>query len=134
MESSMSLPDHTTPASSGRALVNRYLDAFYLGNFDSVRPVLADEFSFRGPLIEVTGLDAFLTTADGLRRLCKGHRLLRQWEEGREVSSIYEVRIETPVGAGVVTMSEWHVARAGQLVSGIVLFDTAAFRALVPTT
>jgi hypothetical protein len=44
---------------------------------------------------------------------------------------VYEVQIETPVGAGKVTMSEWHIVRNDQLVSGLVLFDSAAFRALV---
>lgn len=117
---------------SATALVNHYLDAFYTGDFDTAGLVLADEFSFRGPFIEATGKESFLTSADGLRRIVKGHRLLRQWEDGNEVASIYELRIETPVGAGAVTMSEWHVACDGKLISALVLFDTAAFRALVP--
>jgi hypothetical protein len=29
-------------------------------------------------------------------------------------------------------MSEGHVARDGELISGLVMFDTAAFRDLVP--
>ena len=35
-------------------------------------------------------------------------------------------------GAGSVVMSEWRVARDGELTSGRVMFDTAAFRDLVP--
>ena len=130
----MTLEQETQPAVTGRALVNRYLDAFYLGDFETARLVLAEDFSFRGPFIEVTGLGSFLTSADGLRRICKGHRLLRQWEDDNEVLSVYEVQIETPTGAGAVTMSEWHIVRNDQLVSALVLFDTASFRALVPAT
>lgn len=129
--STKTFPDETHSAASARALVNRYLDAFYLGDFDTARLVLAEDFSFRGPFIEVTGLDAFLASADGLRRICNGHRLLHQWDEEDQVSSVYEVQIETAVAAGKVTMSEWHIVRNDQLVSGLVLFDSAAFRALV---
>ena len=128
----MTSPDGTHAAASARALVNSYLDAFYLGDFEAARLVLAEDFSFRGPFIEVSGLDAFLASADGLRRICNGHRLLHQWDEEDQVSSVYEVQIETPVGAGIVTMSEWDIVRNDRLVSGLVLFDTAAFRALVP--
>jgi len=128
----MTSRDETHPAVPARALVNRYLDAFYHGDFEAARLVLAEDFSFRGPFIEVSGLDAFLASAEGLRRICNGHRLLHQWDHDDQVSSVYEVQIETPVGNGRVTMSEWHIVRNDQLVSGLVLFDTAAFRALVP--
>jgi hypothetical protein len=130
----MATSDETYPEWSARGLVNRYLDAFYLGDFDTAQLVLADGFSFHGPFIEATGRGSFLSSAEGLRGIVKGHRLLRQWEDGSEVASVYEVGIESPAGAGAVTMSEWHVARDHKLVSGFVLFDTAALRALVPTT
>jgi hypothetical protein len=48
------------------------------------------------------------------------------------VSSIYEMLSETPAGAGSVVVSQWHVARDGELISGRVMFDTTAFRDLVP--
>lgn len=130
----MATSEQAPPAErSATALVNRYLDAFYTGDFDAAGRALADEFSFCGPFIEVIGRESFLASAGGLRRIVKGHRLLRQWEEEGEVCSIYELRIETPAGAGTVTMSEWHVANDGKLVSGLVLFDTAAFHALAST-
>lgn len=48
------------------------------------------------------------------------------------MSSIYEVAIETPAASGSVMMSEWHVTDGDKLRSGRVIFDTAAFRALLP--
>jgi hypothetical protein len=47
-----------------------------------------------------------------------GHRLLRQ-AEGDEVSPTYEMLIETPAGAGSVVMSEWRVARDGELITAL---------------
>jgi hypothetical protein len=40
--------------------------------------------------------------------------------------------LETPNGSGAVTMSERHTVQNGKLVAARVVFDTAAFRAIVP--
>jgi hypothetical protein len=48
------------------------------------------------------------------------------------VCSIYDFEIETPAGSGSVTMSEWCTVRDGRLTSARLVFDTAAFNALMP--
>jgi len=48
------------------------------------------------------------------------------------VCSIYDVDLQTPIGRGAVTMSEWHTVVGGKVIAGRVIFDTAAFRALMP--
>ncbi len=132
-------PSQATEAPSTRAdshapasVVAEYLTAFYRGDLDRVGQVLAQGFAFEGPFLRVEGRDGFLAGAEGLRSIVRGHRLLHQWDDGTDVSSVYEVDLETPGGRGSVLMSEWHTVRDGQLVSGRVVFDTAAFRALVP--
>ena len=120
---------HDEPASH---TVNRYLDGFYRGDFATAGAVVAADFTFKGPFLDVQGKDAFFAGAVGLQQIVRGHHLLRQWTDGEDVCSVYDVHLETPVGAGTVPMSEWHTVRDGQLVAGRVLFDTAAFRALVP--
>jgi ketosteroid isomerase-like protein len=117
---------------SSAAVVDRYLDAFYRGDLKTAGTVLADEFAFRGPFVEVAGRAEFLAGAEGLRRIVRGHRIVRRWVDGDEVCSIYDVAIESPAGRGDVTMSEWHRLRDGQIVSGRVLFDSAALRLLLP--
>jgi hypothetical protein len=117
---------------SHTALVNRYLAAFYSGDFSAARKLVADDFHFKGPFVEATDRETYFASAARLAPVVKGHRLLRQWEENNEVCSIYEVSLETPAGKGTVTMSEWHTIENGQLRSGHVILDTAAFRALMP--
>lgn len=117
---------------SAAALVNTYLDAFYAGDFGKAGTLVSDDFHFKGPFVEATNKEAFFASAARLALIAKGHRLLRQWEDGGEVSSIYEVNLETPAGKGWVAMSEWHTVRHGKLVSARLILDTAAFRALVP--
>lgn len=113
-------------------IVNAYLDAFTAGEFDKARELVADDFSFHGPFIQTDSRDAFFAGAAPLAKIARGHRLLRQWEEGDEVSSLYEFRLETPAGAGAVLMSEWHTVRDGLLRSARLVFDTAEFRTVVP--
>lgn len=113
-------------------IVNEYLQAFYSGYFDEARALVSDDFHFKGPFVEAADKEAFFSSAARLAEIVKGHRLLRQWVDGIEVSSIFEVNLQTPVARGSVTMSEWHTVRNGKLISGRVILDTAAFRALVP--
>jgi hypothetical protein len=112
--------------------VDVYLSAFYTGDFDRARSVVADDFRFDGPFVQAVGRDAFFASAEGLRSIVRGHRLRHRWVDGPEVCSVYDVDVQTPAASGSVTMSEWHSLRGGQLASGRVVFDTAAFRALLP--
>lgn len=112
--------------------VNEYLDAFYTGDVARAKALVADDFSFKGPFVEATNKQAFFESAARLAPIVRGHRLLRQWEDGDEVSSVYELELETSVGSGTVLMSEWHTVRNGRLAAGCVMFDSVAFRALLP--
>jgi predicted SnoaL-like aldol condensation-catalyzing enzyme len=117
---------------SPSTVVNRYLDAFYAGKFREAQALIADNYQFEGPFVEATNREAYFASAARLAPMVKGHTLLRQWVDGDEVCSIYDVALETPAGKGSVTMSEWHRSSQGKLTSGRVVFDTAAFRALMP--
>lgn len=119
---------HPAPAEA----VNAYLAAFCTGDFEAVRPLLAEDFAFHGPFVQVRGREPFLGSAAGLKPIVRGHRLRQQWADGDEVCSWYELSLETPVKSGSVTMSEWHTVRDGKVVSGQVVFDAAAFRAFLP--
>ena len=127
------LPVEPIPCSDRRDhAVDVYLSAFYTGDFDRARSVVAERFRFDGPFVQADGREDFFRSAEGLRAIVRGHRLLHRWVDGDEVCSLYEVHLQTPAGTGSVTMSEWHTVHDGLLVAGRVVFDTAAFRALMP--
>lgn len=115
-------------------VVNAYLTAFTSGDFDKARTLVADGFSFHGPFLKADNKEAFFAGASRLAPIVRGYRLVRQWEDGDDVCSMYEFKVETPVGAGSVLMSEWHTVRDGQLIASRLVFDTAAFRAFVPAS
>ncbi|HEV3267232.1 MAG TPA: hypothetical protein VGZ68_02410 [Acidimicrobiales bacterium] len=129
--------DHVSRQSGANVtldVVNTYLTSFYQGDFEKAKVVVSDDFVFVGPFLQVESRELFFEGAEGLRSIVRGHRLLRQWSDADNVSSIYDVTIETPAGAGSIVMSEWHVVRNDEIVSGRVIFDSAAFRALVSPT
>lgn len=113
-------------------VVMEYLTAFTSGDIDRARTLVADDFSFRGPMLQADGKEAFFEGAATLAPIVRGYRMLRQWEEGDDVCSLYEFNVETPAGAGSVLMSEWNTVHDGQLTSARLVFDTAAFQALMP--
>jgi len=118
-------------ARAGLDVVNAYLTPFYLGDFEKASAVVSQDFVFVGPFLQVESREKFFKEAEGLRTIVRGHRLLKQWSDSNNVSSIYDVDFETPAGAGSLVMSEWHVLRDGELVSGRIIFDAAAFKNLV---
>jgi ketosteroid isomerase-like protein len=118
--------------SGATKVVNEYLAAFYSGDLDAARAVVAEGYVFKGPFVEASDREAFFQSAARLVAIARGHRLLKQVEQGEEVCSLYEVNIVTAAGSAPVTMSEWHAVRDGRLASGRAVVDTAAFRALVP--
>ena len=115
-------------------VVNAYLEAFWSGDFEQARRLVVDDFSFQGPLAQADDKETFFASAAPLVPIVRGYRPLRQWAEGDEVCTVYECQLETPVGAGCVLMSEWNTMRDGRVAAARLMFDTAAFRALLPSS
>jgi predicted SnoaL-like aldol condensation-catalyzing enzyme len=109
-----------------------YIDAFTAGDLDTARNYIADDFTFNGPMLKATNKKEFFDNiSPDLLSMTRGYTMLRQFEDGDEVCSIYEYNLETPVGQGAVYMVEWNKVRDGQLTSARLLFDTAQFSALM---
>jgi hypothetical protein len=115
-----------------KQIVNAYLAAFYAGDVERARPLLAEDFTFVGPFVAANGKRSFLESAARLAPIVRGHHILRQWQDTSEVCSIFELHLQTAIGTGTVTLCEWHTIRHALLAAGRVIFDTAAFRTLVP--
>lgn len=79
-------------------VVNQYLEAFWSGDFDTARTLVADAFSFQGPFLQTDDKQAFFAGSSGLLPIMRGYRLLRQWEDGDKVCSVYEFNVGTRPG------------------------------------
>jgi ketosteroid isomerase-like protein len=119
---------------SGAEVFKAYLERFTSGDVDAAAELLTDDFTFAGPILQAKNKADFLAGSAGLGPMVRGYEMHRQWVDGDEVCSIYDFKVETPIGAGSIPMAEWSVVRDGKLVSSRLLFDTAAMTALMPTS
>jgi ketosteroid isomerase-like protein len=111
-----------------------YLERFTSGDTAGAAELLADDFRFQGPFLQSEGKAAFLEGSAQLGPIMRGVEIHRQWQDGDEVCSIYDFKIETAAGAGSIPMAEWSSVRDGKLASGRLIFDTAAMAALMPAS
>jgi SnoaL-like domain len=111
-----------------------YLERFTAGDVGGAAELLADDFTFAGPMLQASGKAEFLAGSSGLAPIVRGYTMHRQWADGDDVCSIYDFEIETPAGTGSIPMAEWSVVRDGRLVSSRLLFDTAAMTSLMPAS
>jgi ketosteroid isomerase-like protein len=119
---------------SNAEVFRSYLERFTAGDADGAAELLADDFTFAGPVLQASSKAEFLAGAAGLGPIVRGCVMHHQWVDGDQVCSFYDFNIETPVGAGSIPMAEWSVVRDGKLVSSRLLFDTAALSALMPAS
>jgi ketosteroid isomerase-like protein len=117
---------------SSAAVVRTYLDAFASGDLDGVASLVTDDFSFAGPILQSEGKAAFIEGSRTAQAIAAGYTMLRQFEDGDEVVSIYEFEVGPPATPGKVLMTEWNTIRGGKLASTRLVFDTAQFTALMP--
>ncbi len=117
---------------STTTIFEQYLDRFTSGDLDGAAELLDESFAFRGPMVQADNRADFLAGTEGLLPIVQGYDMQRIFTDGDEVCAIYDFKVATPAGAGTVPMTEWSVVRDGKLVSSRLLFDTAAFAALMP--
>lgn len=117
---------------SSTSTVEDFLTRFTSGDGDGAAELLHDDFAFHGPLVQTDNKAAFLAETAPLAPMLQGYEMHRIWEDGDEVCAIYDLKLATPAGAGSVTVAEWSVVKDDKLASQRIVFDTAAFAALMP--
>ena len=125
--SSSRTTDDAVEAGSAANTVDEFLAKYLLGDLEAARGMVREDFSFRAPLLEAAaGKDAYFAGSEQKVRSIAGFRILRQWEQDGEVSTLYELDVHTSQGAASLLMHEWHSVTAGKIASTTMLFDTAA--------
>ena len=89
--------------------------------------MVREDFVFRAPLIEGhSDKAAYFSGAANKAKHIRAFRILRQWADNNEVSTFYELDIETSVGSATMAISEWHTVVSGQIASTFMVFDSNA--------
>jgi hypothetical protein len=109
----------------GQALdiVNKYL-------LEQDVSVVADDFRFVGPVDQRTGKDAFLQLSADFAPLVAGMRMLKQFENGNDVCSIYEMDLNLPNGTSTtLKIADWVVVKDGKMVEEQIVYDAREYAA-----
>ena len=109
-----------------------YLERFTRGDVDGAAEFLDDGFDFTGPILQSASKADFLAGSAMAAAMARGCEIHRQWVDGDSVCSVYDFKVETPLGAGSIPMAEWSEIKGGKLVSSRLIFDTANMAALMP--
>jgi YHS domain-containing protein len=121
-------PAPTEPEHEALEVVNAYLAAYTSGDVDRAASLVSEDFSFQGPMRTTAGRSALRKIAAHVAANARGHRVLRQWQDGDEVCTIYQLSVETGSEATSMLVSEWNTVRRGQVASSLMLFDTGPFQ------
>jgi Cu+-exporting ATPase len=109
-------------------IVNAYLTAYTSGDVDRAESLVSEDFNFQGPMQATAGRSALRKIVAHVKAGARGHRVLRQWQDGDDVCTLYQFNVETDAHATSLLVSEWNTVRSGQVVSSLMVFDTSRLR------
>ena len=115
---------------SARETVEAYFEARTKQDFASVRSLLADGLSFRGPYDTFDNADDFVGAVSQLWGLVKAVEVRKVFDGGDDVMVVYDLVPQKAVDN--VTLAEWYHVSDGAIDSIRLIFDTAAFSAIFP--
>ncbi len=115
----------------GKALkiVNKFYDA--TNNQKSVQEtarLIADDLTFTGPVIQTTGAKEYLALLEKFLPTHVETRMVRQFEDGDDVCSIYDLVQRTPAG-GIITLrvADWIRVSNGKVTEQRIYYDPREF-------
>ena len=92
--------------------------------------LLADDFRFIGPVDQTTGVEAFMKLNEGFFPLVTGMRMLKQFEHGNDVCSLYEMDLKSPSGTSLtLNIADWVILKNGKMVEEHLYYDAREYAA-----
>lgn len=109
-------------------IVNHFYNVCNNQQGQGLDKIVADNITFEGPLMRLSGADQYLSTVGPFLKFHKGMRMLRQFEDGEHVCSIYEMSFGTPVG-GIMTsaFADWIRIVDGKVAEQKLYYDPREF-------
>jgi len=113
---------------TAREIVNHYYDVCNNKQGDGFASLIAEKIEFEGPIMRLSGTKQYVEAVAPLLKFHKGMRMLKQFEDGDHVCSIYEMTLGTPAG-GTLTLAfaDWIRVAGGKLVEQKLYYDPREF-------
>jgi hypothetical protein len=116
---------------NAQAVAERFFTAFYSGDIQGTIDAVTEDFTMLGPFASVHNVGELLELGAGLMKIVRGHNILQCLTVDNEVAALYEILIEGPRGQNPLAVGGWFTVAGGRLPGGRVIYDSAAFDAIV---
>ncbi len=115
-------------------VVNRFYDVCNNEQGKGLEGLVARGITFEGPLMKLNGATEYLSTVGPFLKFHMGMRMLRQFEEGDHVCSIYEMTLGTPAGGSLtLAFADWIRVESGRVAEQRLYYDPREFaKAFMP--
>jgi hypothetical protein len=114
-----------------QAAAERFFTAFYSGDVQGTIDAVTEDFTMLGPFASVHNPGELLQLGAGLMKIVRGHHTLECLTVGNEVAALYEILVEGPRGQVPLVVGGWYTVAGDRLSRGRVIYDSAAFAAIV---
>jgi len=109
-------------------IVNRFYEATSKRDTAALAAFVSNDVTFEGPLMHARGAREYLAINEQLLGFHRDRAMLRQFEDGNSVCSIYELTMATPAGGELtLTMADWIEIAGGKIASQRTYFDPREF-------
>jgi ketosteroid isomerase-like protein len=113
---------------SALEIVNRFYEVTNNRKGEGLADLVAEDITFEGPLMRTSGAREYLALNAQLLPFHRGTRMLRQFETGEEVCSIYEMTLATPEGGSLsVKMADLIRVKDGRVAEQKIYYDPREF-------
>jgi ketosteroid isomerase-like protein/uncharacterized protein YndB with AHSA1/START domain len=110
-------------------VVNRFYEAAADGRIDELAGLVSEDVIFDGPVMHARGAREYVAMSEQLLAFHRETTMLRQFENGDAVCSIYDLRMATPAGGELtLTMADWIDVAGGKVAAQRIYFDPREFR------
>lgn len=109
-------------------VVNRFYDITENKKGEGLKDVLTQDMEFAGPLMKTSGATEFVDSTRQFLQMHRATRMMRQFENGDDACSIYEMDIATPAG-GMLTLeiTDWIQVDNGKVAKQKIYYDPREF-------
>ena len=110
-------------------IVNKFYDA--TNNRKSIKEttkLIADDLTFTGPVIQTRGAKEYLALLEKFLPTHVETRMIRQFEDGNDVCSIYDLFQKTPTGATItLRVADWVRVSGDRVAEQKIYYDPREF-------
>ena len=111
-----------------REIVNQFYDVCNNRLGEGLDALVAENIAFEGPLMRLSGAEQYLSTVGPFLKFHKSMKMIRQFQDGEHVCSIYDMTLGTPTGGELtLTFADWIRVTGSKVAEQKLFYDPREF-------